>query len=77
MSGYLHTTLGYTGLLSCTCVAAVLQTARFMLKALLAGKSGKSVGGSAGYLGAGALDQELSSKCSARCPDCWEDPSEC
>eukprot|EP00878_Enallax_costatus_P005125 GHUV01005387.1.p1 GENE.GHUV01005387.1~~GHUV01005387.1.p1 ORF type:complete len:651 (+),score=176.60 GHUV01005387.1:188-2140(+) len=52
-----------------------LQTARFMLKALLAGKSGKSVSGSSAYLGAGALQAELNSKCSAKCPDCWADPS--
>jgi hypothetical protein len=49
-----------------------LQTARFLLKALLAGKSGKPVGGSASYLG--ALQQELGSRCSARGTDCWANP---
>jgi HEPN domain-containing protein len=51
-----------------------LQTARFLLKALLAGKSGKPVGGSASYLG--ALQQELGSRCSARGTDCWANPGE-
>jgi hypothetical protein len=61
---------------SCTffvhCCSAFLQTARFLLKALLAGRSGKPVGGSASYLG--ALQQELASRCSARGADCWANP---
>jgi hypothetical protein len=52
-----------------------LQTARFLLKALLAGKSGKPVGGSASYLG--ELQQELGSRCSARGSDCWANPGRC
>lgn len=46
-----------------------------MLKALVSGKSGKSVSGSSNYLGHGALDSELSSRCTAQCPDCWSDPN--
>uniref|UniRef100_A0A383WBN6 Acyl-coenzyme A oxidase n=2 Tax=Tetradesmus obliquus TaxID=3088 RepID=A0A383WBN6_TETOB len=50
-----------------------LQTARYLLKALAAGQSGKPVGGSAAYLG--QLQQELRSSCSARGADCWGNPA--
>lgn len=52
----------------------LLQTARYLLKALAAGQSGKPVGGSAAYLG--QLQQELRSSCSARGADCWGNPGE-
>eukprot|EP00879_Flechtneria_rotunda_P021197 GHRR01022330.1.p1 GENE.GHRR01022330.1~~GHRR01022330.1.p1 ORF type:complete len:634 (+),score=214.56 GHRR01022330.1:589-2490(+) len=51
-----------------------LQTARFLLKGLLAGQAGAPVpGGSTGYLG--NIQQELSSKCSAQGPGCWANSS--
>lgn len=53
-----------------------LQTARFLLKGLLAVKTGKArqqpLTGSMAYLN--NLQQELSSSCSARGVDCWADP---
>eukprot|EP00775_Hariotina_reticulata_P005806 gene5807-6046_t len=51
----------------------LLQTARYLLKGLLAARAGKAPpGGSTGYLA--RLDQELSSKCPAKSMDCWADP---
>lgn len=49
------------------------QTARYLLKGLLAAWAGKAPpGGSTGYLA--RLDQELSSRCPAKSVDCWADP---
>lgn len=52
------------------------QTARFLLKGLLAVKSGKTraqpLTGSLGYLN--TLQQELGASCSARGVDCWANP---
>ena len=63
-----------------------LQTARFMVKAMLGGSgkggsggsgSGGSSGGPAGsadYLAPAALAAELPARCAARSPDCWRSP---
>jgi hypothetical protein len=55
--------------------SSLLQTARYLLKGLLAARAGKAPpGGSTGYLA--RLEQELSSRCPARSMDCWADLGE-
>jgi hypothetical protein len=61
------------------CCCCCLQTARFLLKGLIAVKTGKArqqpLSGSLAYLN--NLGQELSSSCSAQGVDCWADPGDC
>ncbi|KAI8467455.1 MAG: acyl-CoA dehydrogenase/oxidase C-terminal [Monoraphidium minutum] len=55
-----------------------LQTARFMLKAMVAsakpGGAAPATGGSAAYLGADALRRELGARCGAQGEACWSHP---
>lgn len=49
----------------------LLQTARYLLKALVTAAQGKPVLGSAAYLS--QLSTELNTKCAAKCEACWGD----
>lgn len=71
-------TLSLWWLKRCCCCCLCLQTVRFLLKGLMAVKSGKTrqqpLTGSLSYLN--NLQQELGSSCSARGVDCWANPGE-
>lgn len=69
-----------TDTLTCGCCInciLLLQTARFLLKGLIAVKTGKTrqqpLTGSMSYVN--TLPQELGSSCSAKGVECWADPN--